>query len=309
MSSIAYITDHEMIEYHRLHGNTNIIFWRPASQKKFGNFHYGDYLFFLTKGTEKGKEREKGIIGYGKYKKEDIRSIHEVWRKYKTMTGYGDEQSFQEAVKKMNKLHELPKKIHCLYLKQINFFQAPVYLSDVDKKISKQIESYIYLDQDDQFTSWRILQEALQVGTDMWSSLMEHSQCSMNQDADLILMQNLYEQLYISTYTEYEKQRIKQFVKQYKNTANGEFLANSCDDFYLLEQEHIHLYLPCLTTLKSWKKQLMLCISRAMLYKQTLLERHSNSRVSILFDQPNENAISLCRLANLPVVIKENYKK
>ena len=64
MSSIAYITDHQMIEYHRLNGNRIINFWKPSTMKKISDFNLGDYLFFLAKGTEKGEKREKGIPGY-----------------------------------------------------------------------------------------------------------------------------------------------------------------------------------------------------------------------------------------------------
>ena len=53
MSSIAYITDHQMIEYHRLNGNRIINFWKPSTMKKISDFNPGDYLFFLAKGTEK----------------------------------------------------------------------------------------------------------------------------------------------------------------------------------------------------------------------------------------------------------------
>ena len=48
MSSIAYITNHEMIEYHRSHGSSEIVFWRFSGQRKFQNFNHGDYLFFLN---------------------------------------------------------------------------------------------------------------------------------------------------------------------------------------------------------------------------------------------------------------------
>lgn len=77
MSSIAYITDQNMIEYHRLHGNNRIVYWRPSGKKKFQFFQHGDYLFFLTKGTEKGIQREKGIIGYGRYEQDERCGIHE----------------------------------------------------------------------------------------------------------------------------------------------------------------------------------------------------------------------------------------
>ena len=52
MASIAYITDKKMIEYHRLNGNHSINFWKPSNTKKISDFHNGDLLFFLAKGTE-----------------------------------------------------------------------------------------------------------------------------------------------------------------------------------------------------------------------------------------------------------------
>lgn len=59
MGSIAYITDKNMMEYHRLHGNSVINFWKP-SIKSITDFKKGDMLFFLTKGTERGKKKRKG---------------------------------------------------------------------------------------------------------------------------------------------------------------------------------------------------------------------------------------------------------
>ena len=40
MSSIAYVTDSEMLEYHRLCRNRTIIFWRLANKKKFVTITY-----------------------------------------------------------------------------------------------------------------------------------------------------------------------------------------------------------------------------------------------------------------------------
>ena len=59
MASIAYITDKKMIEYHRLNGNHSINFWKPSNTKKISDFHNGDLLFFLAKGTEKGKNKDR----------------------------------------------------------------------------------------------------------------------------------------------------------------------------------------------------------------------------------------------------------
>ena len=66
MSSIVYVTDNKMIEYHRLNGNTTMNFWRLSSQKNFSNFIKGDLLFFYTK--ERALQKERSIAGFGVFK-------------------------------------------------------------------------------------------------------------------------------------------------------------------------------------------------------------------------------------------------
>ena len=60
----------------------------PLQPKKFADFHEGDFLFFLAKGTERGRKREKGIVGYGIYHKSTQMKFEQMWRKYKTLNGY-----------------------------------------------------------------------------------------------------------------------------------------------------------------------------------------------------------------------------
>lgn len=90
MASIAYITDKKMIEYHRLNGNHSINFWKPSNTKKISDFHNGDLLFFLAKGTEKGKNKEKGLIGYGRLQKSYTLTFSQMWNRYDTKNGYPD---------------------------------------------------------------------------------------------------------------------------------------------------------------------------------------------------------------------------
>ncbi|MDE8070272.1 hypothetical protein PT191_06680 [Erysipelothrix rhusiopathiae] len=44
MSSIAYISDEKMVEYHRTNGNQTVNFWR-LSLKGFERFDVGDLFF------------------------------------------------------------------------------------------------------------------------------------------------------------------------------------------------------------------------------------------------------------------------
>lgn len=122
MASIAYVTDQQMIEFHRLNGNSEINFWRPSSStKKFADFHEGDFLFFLAKGTERGRKREKGIVGYGIYHKSTQMKFEQMWRKYKTLNGYPSKKTLYEAIVKVSKTKKMPEILNCLELKQVVF--------------------------------------------------------------------------------------------------------------------------------------------------------------------------------------------
>ena len=97
MASIVYITDRNMIEYHRLNGNQTMNFWRPSSSRKMSDFKPGDLLFFLAKGTERGITREKGIVGYGRYQQNNLLSVKQMWNTFTTENGYEKEQDFYDC--------------------------------------------------------------------------------------------------------------------------------------------------------------------------------------------------------------------
>lgn len=294
MSSIAYITDWEMIEYHRLHGNKRMVFWRPSGQKKFQHFYHGDYLFFLTKGTEKGTQREKGIIGYGKYEQDDRCNIHELWKKYGTQCGYASEERLQNAITKMNKNHKLPHQIQCLILSELIFFQTPIYLSEWEMTISKQIESYIYLDTE---VSWKILEQANKTGIDLWSRFVEQREHPLCHDQNMMIVQSMSSQVAVQMLSTYEKKKTSAFAKIVKTEKHGCFLANETIDFACWENEETCFYLPCLLTLKTWKRNLLTTIAKAHIYQAVLQEKNSSAVIYILFDESLAEAEQLCRYA------------
>ena len=51
MAAIAYVSDDKMLDFHRINGSQEIVFWR-LSTKKFSSFQPGDLLFFLSKSYE-----------------------------------------------------------------------------------------------------------------------------------------------------------------------------------------------------------------------------------------------------------------
>lgn len=171
MSSIAYVTDKHMIEFHRLNGNRSINFWRPSSSKRFTDFHPGDLLFFLAKGTERGPLKEKGLIGYGRFEQAFSMSFKQMWKHFGTLNGYPTEKALKEAILKVSKEKSLAHAFSCLKLSDIVFFQSPVYLSEVGIPLSANLESYLYLDKDDLQATAKILSAAQTVGIDSWMSV------------------------------------------------------------------------------------------------------------------------------------------
>jgi hypothetical protein len=191
MSSIAYITDKKMIEFHRLNGNDTINFWRPSSSKRFTDFQPGDLLFFLAKGTERGPNKEKGLIGYGRYTQAVKLSFRQMWNHYGLLNGYPNEAALKEAILKVSKEKTLIHPFSCLKLTNLVFFQSPVYLSELGLHISSNLESYIYLDKEDIQTTTRILLKAKQVGIDSWTSVVSQNAPSERVFSEDLIRHNL----------------------------------------------------------------------------------------------------------------------
>jgi len=144
MSAIAYITDSKMLELHRLNNHKAINFWRPSANTAFSDFSQGDLLFFLSKDKEHRKKNEKGVVGFGRLKDISSASPTKMWKSYGIYNGYSNYEEFKEAIIRVSKDKQLPKKISAFYLENVTFFQ-PVYLSECGMKVSEKLESYIYL--------------------------------------------------------------------------------------------------------------------------------------------------------------------
>lgn len=169
MAAIAYITDAKLLEYHRLNQVHEMNFWRLNTNINFSDFKKGDLLFFLSKDKEHQRKKEKGIVGLGRCISMHQASIDTMWKNYGHKNGYTSLKSFKEAIVKVTKDNELPKKISSIYLEDVIFFQDPIYLSDLGKQVSRSMESYIYIDNDDELLSIKLLESAKD-DIDIWSS-------------------------------------------------------------------------------------------------------------------------------------------
>ena len=167
MSAIAYITDSKLLELHRLNANKKMNFWRVSTKVSFSDFGVDDLVFFLSKDKEHSKDGEKGIVGYGKLKAIYVNSPSSMWKKFESSNGYNTYEEFKEAIIKVTKDHKLPKKISSFYLDNVVFFQAPIYLSECNVEISKNVESYIYINPEE--TVIKLLDYAKDA-VDIWSS-------------------------------------------------------------------------------------------------------------------------------------------
>ncbi len=167
MSAIAYITDPKLLELHRIDRNRTINFWRLSSSNSFSDFTKGDLLFFLSKSKNHARNKEKGIVGYGVCDGFVTCSLNTMWQKHGSLNGYQSKKDFKAAICRVAKDHKLPSKISSIYLKEVTFFQSPIYLSDCGMKISNRVESYIYLDPKGK-VAFRVLEQA-KGHEDLWS--------------------------------------------------------------------------------------------------------------------------------------------
>ena len=266
MASIAYVTDRKMIEFHRAYGNQMMNFWRPSSMKQFSQFNPGDYLFFLAKGTERFNGKEKGIVGYGKYNSAHTMSLRLMRNQYGTYNGYSSKDELAEAISRVNKNHEVGKSIHCLLLKDVVFFQAPVYPSEIGIQIPSNLESYTYLDKFGVDSTVKILQKAQETGIDAWQSAMDHT---INKDIfkDDVVSHILAKQ--VSQVIDPTKP-VSKILKRYmlSQTDSVEYIKGSKQA--LLKQVPLTVYLPLEASHKSKEQVLFELIGKISVLKDSL---------------------------------------
>lgn len=285
MASIAYVTDNTMVEFHRLNGNRNINFWKPSNLKKFSEFRQGDYLFFLAKGSEKGKKREKGIVGYGRFEKAHTMKFQTMWNKYETLNGYPTKESLEEAICKLMKDKCLPDMISCLELSGVTFFQYPIYLSELGIEISNRIESYIYLDKEGNIISNKILEKADSFGVDLWSSMIQGDGIDkIAQDAKISMIHAIYDKMKENSINQTDMKKSIALQNQYRQNNNHCIsISGSSTDFIQTKNNKIVIYIPYVQLLKEQSQKLQYMIGRYMLYQTHLKKEKLDQDVEVRF--------------------------
>lgn len=257
MSSIAYITDHKMLDNHRLNQNKTMNFWRLSTRINFNNFGIGGLVFFLSKNKEHlNEKKEKGIIGFGRIKDIYVLSPKVMWKKFNKENGYNSCKDFLEAIKRFSKDNKVPKKISSLYLENVSFYQTPVYLSECGISISNNVESYVYIKPDEAVIK---LLEYGKNNVDLWSSNIDQTRIIDSEEIGAALALAHKKILDIKNY-----KRIPNDIKKYlKENANSHLIHTSLTNTYEVKNKIVEI---CLYHTK--KDDIRTLIGQAVLYRK-----------------------------------------
>lgn len=265
MSSIAYVTDPKMIEYHRLCGNRTINFWRLSSQKRFSDFRKGDLLFFYTR-SAKGKR--KGFVGYAHYESSQKMSLRSMWNKYGRNNGYDSKEQLEEAVRKASRDGQIPAEMSCLTLKDVVFFISPVYPEDAGIQISPQLESYCYLDQENPQATVRILQLAEKIGIDVWSTAQSYeSESIFREDEIRHRLAQINRIIGNASRSRKEDQKARSLAREFVKNDGWEMIRSSQTDCLRITGDKVTIAIPFVHQVKNRDERRIELFGRIALYK------------------------------------------
>ena len=255
MSSIVYVTDRNMIEFHRLNGSETLNFWRPMSKKKIRDFHPGDLIFFLTRVKERGTGNEKGIVGYGRYTKMNNMTFEQMWKRYKQENGFSTKEELKNAIASFNVNKEIPKMLNCLYITDVLFFSRPIYLSKIGLNVPSNIESFMYLDSGDrEDVTYQLLEKAKEVGIDVWTAAINNKSINVvkfEEDLALHKASIIHREIEDFSYTETEERKVNALIKKMMSRDRKlQKLKYSNYEIMKREKEKIIIYIPALVSVK-----------------------------------------------------------
>lgn len=266
MTAIAYITDSKMLENHRLLRNNTMNFWRLSTNLNFSDFNIGDLVFFLSKDKIHKLKGEKGIIGFGRLKELRINSPSTMWKRYGKDNGYTSKKEFELAIKKVAKDGKLPKRISSMYLTDIMFFQNPTYLSEYGMNISKQVESYVYLN--DPKIPFALLEYAKKA-PDSWTS-EENCNILCDNEQIRICLFNAKGKIKDFNLSEKDKKAIhSKLKKMLKEHPEYEFISNSMIELCKIQENRLEIVI-----YKDKKIDERIILGQAYLYRYYLMNEY-----------------------------------
>lgn len=264
MSSIAYVADENMLEYHRLCRNRTILFWRLSNKRKFKDFKKGDLLFFYSRPAY---GRKKGLVGYAHYDSMKRLSLTQMWTRFKEATGYSDQKRLSDAIMKASK-GNIPKQMSCLYLTDVVFFLTPVYAEEAGIVLPVNLESYTYLDKDDPTITVRILERAAEHGIDLWSADPERKPDEIFRD-DVLQhkMAMIYRRIGEQSGSEREKNALHKLTAKILLQENKELIRGSVTDCISIEKDRVTIYIPFTFQLNDRSERIRELYGRLIMYK------------------------------------------
>lgn len=276
MSSIAYVTDNRILEFHRINGNKAINFFRYNNQN-FTDFKQGDLLFFLTK--ERNKQKEKSIVGYGRCKNIGKYTIKQAWNKFGILNGFFTFEEFKNFIK--NDM-ENTKYISCIYLEDILFFQNSIYLSDFGLKIDPQLSGFTYLDKNDDITS-KILNSGI---VDVWSlALGKTSEDEIQTSKTIHYLINTVEKISPMVLNKTSKTKALSLLD---NITGLKKLRENSFEYYKVEGNGIIIYLPFIYYSYNHDERLKDLLGHMILIKEYL----KNVNINVKFMVVSNNSLN-----------------
>ena len=285
MSSIAYVTDEEMLEYHRLCRTRTILFWRLASRRKIADFRKGDLLFFFSKSNH---SRKKALIGYAHYDSTKRLSLKQMWEQYGEATGYATQQRLHDAIDKAAK-GEIPSVMRCLYLTDVVFFLSPIYPEEVGLSLQNNLESYTYLDKNDPRVTVKILQKAAEHGIDLWSADATRSPDEIfHNDETRHQLAVIHNDMGKEAGSEQERHRAHRLAEQKITDESWEMIRGSQTDCLKMDDEKITIALPLVVQANDRDVRIREVFGKMNLYRLCAKKQHVDRRIvfEIISDKP-----------------------
>ncbi|MDD6468236.1 MAG: hypothetical protein PUF50_08665 [Erysipelotrichaceae bacterium] len=309
MASIVYVTDKNMIEFHRLNGNQTLNFWRPMSQKKIRDFHPGDIIFFLTKTVNGYKGNEKGIVGYGRYVQSHYLCFDQMWRQFQQENGFATRNELYQAIASISN-NKMPEQFHCLYIKDVLFFNHPIYLSEFGIQLPINMESYMYLnDHLKENITFQILEKAKEVGIDTWSAAMNNKIVDVlkfEEDLALQKISTIHQEIKDYPYTESEARRNKSVMKKYLHKDKWMYrIIYSEYEYMKFEQGRLHIYIPAHLSIKD-NSRIKIMLGHLMMWNQLIERDNLNCIFHVLVDDKNKKLLERFSIKNERVIFECN---
>lgn len=267
MSSIAYVTDSNMIEYHRLCGSRRFNFWRLSARAAFSDFRKGDLLFFYAYGRNKKK---KGFVGYAHFDGARKLSLKQMWKEYGTLNGFDTRADLEEAIRRASRDHEVPERMSCLLLSDAVFFSEPVYPKEANVEVNEKLESYMYLDRNDPEATLRILRIARQKGIDPWaSSQSDEPENVFELDETREILAAIAKELGEEAWTREEKKRARALASA---VTGFEPIRGSEADAFVFKDGRLTLVFPYVASIGKEPNAIRALLGKMMYYRSRAVQ-------------------------------------